>query len=110
MGRENGNTENLHFQLKRLQAEGKSVGGFLERTEQTIFENSQKRLERPRWEIRDEDKGMRFYKKGTKRMDILEGVDEYRGIKYKDIIIYDSNFNREVLVRTKKEPLNGKTK
>jgi hypothetical protein len=105
MERENGNAENLHFQLKRLQAEGKSVGKLLKRTEKTIFDNSQKKLERPRWTLRDKGEGMRFYQKGTKRMDILTGVDEWRNIRYKDIIIYDSNMNREVLVRTKKEPL-----
>jgi hypothetical protein len=68
------------------------------------------KLERPRWTLKDKDTGMAFYEKGTKRLDILEGEDEYRGVRYKDIIIYDSDFKKDVLVRNKKEPLDGKTK
>jgi hypothetical protein len=65
---------------------------------------------RPRWELKDKDTGIAFYRKGDKHMDIIEGEDEYRGVKYKDIIIYDSNLTKDVMVRTKKEPLNGKIK
>lgn len=65
---------------------------------------------RPRWELKDKDKGMAFYRKGNKRMDILEGEDDERKTSYRDIIIYDSNLEKDVLVRSKKGPLNGKIK
>lgn len=109
---ENGNAEGLLFQLKQLQSEGKSVGGLIKRAEEKIWQNSEKKLspERPHWKVIDQDEGIIFARKGSKHMDILEGEDEYRGCKYRDIIIYDSNLSKDVLVRTKKEPLDGKTK
>lgn len=70
-----------------------------------FFHENHFKLERPRWTLKDKDTGVAFYRKGEKHMDILEGVDEWRGIKYRDIIIYDSNLSKDVLVRTKKEPL-----
>jgi len=113
MERENGNAENLIFQIKRLQSEGVKVDGCIRQlAENALWENSEKRLspERPRWKIIDQDKGIIFARKGSKHMDILEGEDEERGIKYRDIIIYDSTFQKDTLVRTKKEPLNGENK
>ena len=102
------NNENLLFQLKQLQKEGKSVGGLVKRAEQNLWENSEKKLspERPRWKIIDRDKGILFARKGSKHMDIIEGEDEIEGYKYKDIIIYDSNPSKDIMVRAKKEPLD----
>jgi hypothetical protein len=109
MEKQNQNAENLLFQLQQLQKEGKSVGSLKKRTEETIFEDSEKKLtpQRLRWELIDEDIGVAFYRKGSKHMDFVEGEDEYRGIKYKDIIIYDANLIKDVMVRSKKEPLKS---
>jgi hypothetical protein len=105
---ENGNAENLQFQLKQLQAEGKNVGVIKKHLEEDIWRNSEKKLspEHPHWKVIDKDKGILFARKGDKHMDIIEGEDEIEGYKYKDIIIYDSNPSKDIMVRAKKEPLD----
>ena len=94
------NIENELFKVNRLQHEGKYCGSL-----KKDWENKLWNKDRPRWEEIDKDKGVAFYKKGNRRMDFIEGEDEERGIKYKDIIIYSSDLSGETLVRNKKEPL-----
>lgn len=111
MERENGNAENLIFQIKRLQSEGVKVDGCIRQlAENALWENSAKRLEpeRPRWKIIDKDEGIAFYQKGSKHMDFIEGRDEEEGYTYKDVIIYDANSIGDTLVRHKKESLDKK--
>jgi len=102
------NAENLDFQLKQLQMEGKCVGSIKKHLEEQIWDEVEKKLSpiRPRWKIIDSDTGIIFAKKemkdgSIKHMDILEGEDEERGTKYKSIIIYETGgADRPVMVRT----------
>ena len=115
---ENENNENLYFQISQLQKDGKSVGALKKVIEQEIWHKAEKKLSpiRPRWEIINQDEGILFAQKempngSVKHMDILEGEKEFTGEKYKDIIIYKvGHEENNVIVRTKKEPLDGKNK